>query len=138
MNPFQVFDDIRSQDWRDEALCAQVGGDHWHPEKGAPTKAARRVCNGDPENGAEPCPVRAECLQYALDNNERYGIWGGLSERQRRELRPKGPSVPRKPVPLKHGTTTGFYRGCRCEPCKAAYSEYQRQYRAARRAARAS
>lgn len=40
--------------------------------------AARRVC-------AE-CPVRKECLKHALDNNEKFGVWGGASERERRAM----------------------------------------------------
>ena len=49
------------------------------PEKGGSTRDAKRVCSG--------CTVRAECLEYALANDERFGIWGGLSERERRRLR---------------------------------------------------
>ena len=43
------------------------------------TRDAKRVCSG--------CSVRAECLEFALANDERFGIWGGLSERERRRLR---------------------------------------------------
>lgn len=64
--------------WQDEALCGEVGGDFWFPEKGESTREAKQVCVA--------CPVRAICLQYALDGNERFGIWGGLSERERRRL----------------------------------------------------
>jgi WhiB family transcriptional regulator, redox-sensing transcriptional regulator len=49
------------------------------PEKGGSTREAKRVCT--------TCPVRAECLEYALGNDERFGIWGGLSERERRRLK---------------------------------------------------
>ena len=49
------------------------------PEKGGSTRDAKRVCTG--------CTVRAECLEFALANDERFGIWGGLSERERRRLR---------------------------------------------------
>lgn len=68
-----------TEDWRDTALCAQVGGELWFPEKGGSTRDAKRICNR--------CEVRAECLEYALDNDERFGIWGGLSERERRRLK---------------------------------------------------
>jgi len=64
--------------WRDEALCAQTDPELFFPEQGESVAAAKRVCAG--------CEVRAECLQYALDNRERFGVWGGLSERERREL----------------------------------------------------
>lgn len=61
------------------ALCAQADPDLWFPEKGGPIAAAKAVCNR--------CDVRTDCLRWALDNNERFGIWGGLSEPERQELR---------------------------------------------------
>ena len=58
------------------------------PEKGGSTREAKKVCRG--------CEVRAECLEYALEHDERFGIWGGLSERERRRLkREAGLSAPR-------------------------------------------
>jgi WhiB family redox-sensing transcriptional regulator len=65
--------------WKDDALCAETDPEAFFPEKGGSTREAKRVCAG--------CSVQAECLQYALDNDERFGIWGGLSERERRRLR---------------------------------------------------
>ena len=65
--------------WQAEALCAQTDPEAFFPEKGGSTRDAKRVCG--------VCPVREECLQYAMDNDERFGIWGGLSERERRRLR---------------------------------------------------
>ena len=64
--------------WQDLALCAEVDPELFFPEKGEPSRSAKRVCGG--------FEVRAECLQYALDHGERFGVWGGLSERERREL----------------------------------------------------
>ena len=64
--------------WQDRALCAEVDGELFFPAKGGSTREAKQVCRG--------CEVRAECLEYALENDERYGIWGGLSGRQRRKL----------------------------------------------------
>ena len=64
--------------WSELALCAEVGGDEWFPEKGGSTKEAKAICRN--------CPVIAECLEYALANDERFGIWGGKSERERRSL----------------------------------------------------
>lgn len=64
--------------WQDFALCATVGGDAWFPEKGKGAKAAKAVCR--------QCFVRAECLEYALDHDERWGIWGAKSERERRDI----------------------------------------------------
>ncbi len=65
--------------WRLDALCAETDPEAFFPEKGGSTREAKRVCTG--------CDVRAECLEYALANDERFGIWGGLSERERRRLR---------------------------------------------------
>lgn len=67
------------QDWQERALCAQTDPEAFFPEKGGSTREAKRICSG--------CEVRAECLEYALTHDERFGIWGGLSERERRRLR---------------------------------------------------
>lgn len=65
--------------WQAEALCAQTDPEAFFPEKGGSTREAKRVCLN--------CTVRAECLAYALAHDERFGIWGGLSERERRKLK---------------------------------------------------
>ena len=65
--------------WQAQALCAQTDPESFFPEKGGSTREAKRVCTG--------CEVRAECLDYALAHDERFGIWGGLSERERRRVR---------------------------------------------------
>jgi len=67
------------ESWRRAALCAETDPEAFFPEKGGSTREAKRVCAG--------CPVRLQCLEYALGNDERFGIWGGLSERERRRLR---------------------------------------------------
>ena len=65
--------------WQTDALCSQTDPEAFFPEKGGSTRDAKRICTS--------CEVRDECLQYALDNDERFGIWGGLSERERRRLK---------------------------------------------------
>ena len=70
---------VEEPDWQERALCAQTDPEAFFPEKGGSTREAKRICSG--------CEVRAECLEYALANDERFGIWGGLSERERRRLR---------------------------------------------------
>ena len=65
--------------WQVEALCAQTDPEAFFPEKGGSTREAKRVCGR--------CDVRGECLSYALAHDERFGIWGGLSERERRRLK---------------------------------------------------
>ncbi|HEY9371508.1 WhiB family transcriptional regulator [Streptomyces sp.] len=74
--------------WLDDGLCQQIGGEHWFPEKGSSTKQARAICNGDPARGTEPCPVKAQCLAWALENKEIYGVFGGMTARARRALLP--------------------------------------------------
>ncbi|WP_029068395.1 WhiB family transcriptional regulator [Jonesia quinghaiensis] len=72
-------DDEAVLSWQERALCAQTDPEAFFPEKGGSTREAKRVCTA--------CDVKAECLEYALANDERFGIWGGLSERERRKLK---------------------------------------------------
>lgn len=65
--------------WQDRALCAQTDPEAFFPEKGGSTREAKKVC--------QSCEVKSECLDYALAHDERFGIWGGLSERERRKLK---------------------------------------------------
>lgn len=65
--------------WQERALCAQTDPEAFFPEKGGSTREAKRICT--------TCEVRSECLEYALEKDERFGIWGGLSERERRRLK---------------------------------------------------
>jgi WhiB family redox-sensing transcriptional regulator len=74
----QMFEEIEDQ-WQERALCAQTDPEAFFPEKGGSTREAKRICLG--------CEVKDECLEYALANDERFGIWGGLSERERRRLK---------------------------------------------------
>jgi len=66
-------------EWQEKALCAQTDPEAFFPEKGGSTREAKRKSQG--------CEVRDACLEYALANDERFGIWGGLSERERRRLK---------------------------------------------------
>ncbi|NDB19145.1 MAG: WhiB family transcriptional regulator [Actinobacteria bacterium] len=68
-----------SLQWQAEALCSQTDPEAFFPEKGGSTREAKRVCTA--------CQVRVECLEYALAHDERFGIWGGMSERERRRLK---------------------------------------------------
>ena len=70
---------VDGEDWKERALCAQTDPEAFFPEKGGSTREAKRVCLS--------CEVRTECLEAALDNDERFGIWGGLSERERRVVK---------------------------------------------------
>ncbi|MFD7710953.1 WhiB family transcriptional regulator [Streptomyces sp. NPDC059785] len=65
--------------WHEQALCAQTGADFFFPEPGSSVREAKRICG--------MCEMRTACLEYALDNDERFGVWGGLSEKERLGLR---------------------------------------------------
>ena len=80
VNPagFDLTELIDPEPWMSDALCAQIDGDLFFPEKGGATREAKQIC--------QRCPVQAGCLDYALQRGERFGIWGGVSERDRRRL----------------------------------------------------
>ncbi|MCG5460815.1 WhiB family transcriptional regulator [Micromonospora sp. MED01] len=63
-------------DWQEQALCTQTDPEVFYPEKGGTVEPAKKVCRN--------CDVQAECLEYALNRDERFGVWGGLSEKERR------------------------------------------------------
>ena len=65
-------------DWQDLGLCKESDPEAFFPEKGGSTKQAKAVC--------KRCPITETCLQWALDHKERFGIWGGKSEYERRQL----------------------------------------------------
>jgi WhiB family redox-sensing transcriptional regulator len=103
--------------WQDAAGCQWTDPEAFFPGKGESVRAAKRVCAA--------CPVKAECLQYALENGERFGIWGGLSERQRRRLSPDKPAqVPRlcrKRLHVMDEENRDVYGHClACQPAPAA------------------
>jgi WhiB family redox-sensing transcriptional regulator len=72
-------DQAEDAGWQERGLCAQTDPEAFFPEKGGSTREAKKVCL--------TCDVRQDCLEYALENDERFGIWGGLSERERRKLK---------------------------------------------------
>ncbi|MGB3896846.1 MAG: WhiB family transcriptional regulator [Mycolicibacter sinensis] len=77
-DPFDA-ETATNEEWQDRALCAQTDPEAFFPEKGGSTREAKKIC--------QRCSVRSECLEYALAHDERFGIWGGLSERERRRLK---------------------------------------------------
>lgn len=68
-------------DWREDAACLQSYDPRFFPERGDSSshREAKAVCFG--------CPVREPCLEHALTKPERFGIWGGTSERERQVIR---------------------------------------------------
>jgi WhiB family redox-sensing transcriptional regulator len=65
--------------WQDLANCRGADPDLFFPERGASTRTAKGICR--------ECSVRTECLEFAIVSSEKFGIWGGLSERERRKIR---------------------------------------------------
>jgi WhiB family redox-sensing transcriptional regulator len=65
--------------WQSRANCMGVDPDLFFPERGSSTREAKEVCRG--------CVVRVDCLEFAIANGEKFGIWGGMSERERRRVR---------------------------------------------------
>jgi WhiB family redox-sensing transcriptional regulator len=82
--------------WQDNALCGQIDPEVFFLEKGASSKDPKRICAS--------CEVKLECLNYALAHDERFGLWGGLSERERRALKIRVPR-PTKPIEAKPAAT---------------------------------
>lgn len=66
-------------DWFRAAACKGMDPTLFFPERGEPTAPAKQVCAG--------CEVREKCLEFALLTGEKTGVWGGVSEKERRRLR---------------------------------------------------
>jgi WhiB family redox-sensing transcriptional regulator len=84
--------------WRYSGLCTQTDPELFFPNKGESTKSAKKVCG--------QCEVRAQCLAYALEHDERHGVWGGLSERERRRLKRPVPAAAAAPGPADRDIAT--------------------------------
>jgi WhiB family redox-sensing transcriptional regulator len=67
-----------SLDWQAEAACRGIDPELFFPERGGDTDTPKRVC--------AKCPVRGECLEHALRYRERWGVWGGASDKERRSI----------------------------------------------------
>ena len=65
--------------WTEDANCKGSDADIFFPERGASTRKAKAICRA--------CSVQSECLEFAIENSEKFGIWGGLSERERRRIK---------------------------------------------------
>ena len=133
------------QSFKDRAPCKGMDPEFFFPALGESGKEAKAVCNGTPAKnghpGTAPCPVKKECLEYALLNNEKFGIWGGLSERERRTVKREINSgintsivLPPRRRPIQHGTARGYEQHRRrkeppCDACKEAHARAARGWR---------
>lgn len=66
------------ESWHEKARCKGWDPEIFYPDRGVPSASAKAVCR--------ECPVQPDCLDYAISRDERFGIWGGLSERERRKM----------------------------------------------------
>jgi len=112
--------------WQEQAACRGANPDHWYPDKydnNATVRASKAIC--------QVCPVQAECLAHALEHHENDGIWGGLSVRERRRLRPST-----RLQPINHGTQGGYqtHRRRGETPCLACTDANRDAQRVSRRA----
>lgn len=119
--PEPTIDAADETPWQERGLCAQVDTELWFPDKGGSTKEAKKICLG--------CEVRLQCLDFALDHDERFGVWGGLSERERRKLKRASGAEPEPHPP----SDACYQRGCTSPECREAHNAYDRAYRARRR-----
>jgi WhiB family redox-sensing transcriptional regulator len=71
--------DLAYQDWRAFAACSGKDPDLFFAPGAIEHKMAKRICRG--------CPVRMECLAYAMEEPVDHGVWGGMTERERRRYR---------------------------------------------------
>lgn len=76
--PIETIKDSSPLGWQEDAPCSQTDPEAFFPEQGMSTQEAKKVCRA--------CDVAQVCLEYALENNLRFGVWGGMSEGQRRKL----------------------------------------------------
>lgn len=67
------------QSWWSDAACKGLDQSIFFPERGQNSREAKKIC--------ARCDVRTECLAYALENKESFGVWGGVTEKDRRKLR---------------------------------------------------
>jgi WhiB family redox-sensing transcriptional regulator len=123
-------------DWFRDAACRGLDTNLFFPEKGEPAQA-KQVC--------ETCPVTIECLALGID--ERQGIWGNTSERERVQIRRKvraatgkSQNAALRPSPINHGTNVGYgqHRSAgeeACYECRRAHAAAVREEKLRRKAA---
>lgn len=115
-------------DWHTEAACRGLNPDLFYGETSDHATDAKAVC--------ATCPVRQECLDYALSNGEYYGIWGGMSERERRSMR-RALNTGTGPCPGCGGPSTQAWNQSRAALCVDCRRARQRAAAARHRVSRA-
>lgn len=72
-------------EWMSDALCREIGDEPFFSDDAGLTKRAKKICHR--------CPVIAECLQYALDDRDLVGVFGGTTDKDRRSIRRRKANV---------------------------------------------
>ena len=110
--------------WAGRAACRKHPDVNFFPGRGEDSAPAKAVCTN--------CPVKDICLEVALRNVEKFGIWGGTSEKERRQLRRDLGITSAAPIdrrrglrPIVHGTVGGYEKERRlglphCDECRQA------------------
>lgn len=104
--------------WRELAACLGMDPTLFFPARGQSCDIARDVC--------ARCPVRVECLEYALELKLDEGVFGGESGRERKRIRRQRRA---EAGTARHGTRACYAAGCTLPECRAAETEYQRDRR---------
>jgi len=85
-----IYERMNIGEWSHRAKCHGLPGNLFYAEyqhNNSQVQEARSVCLGTHPDHPGVCPVIQECLDYAINNGERYGVWGGCSERERRRIK---------------------------------------------------
>ena len=126
-------------DWRRNAACRDSPPETMFPHSGYKDGRLTRAGAANAIAGAkaicERCPVAVECLTFALEHDERFGIWGGLTEDERAAMHRR-----RGREEAECGTDRGYKRHIRlgepaCTPCRTAHADKTRQDYGRRKAA---
>lgn len=128
LDPFAMIADVvnaRQEPWRQHAACRGLPPAWFFGESSTDVALARAVC--------ADCPVRQQCLDAACDNHEQFGVFGGLTVKERRRVS-KGLPAHMRRQPIKHGTHGGYSSHLRrrevaCEACRAAHAAYRHERR---------
>lgn len=112
--------------WMDHAACKGKPSDVFYVEVGKNATEAAAIC--------ADCPVRHDCLMYAIDNNERHGVWGGLAEKDRRKLGRELGRGPMRRIVAECGTHGGVARHKSrnedlCGACREFVAKWNRERR---------
>lgn len=144
-NEYQPWENTVNTSFMEHAACKGLAThdgqatSYFFPSVGSSVKAAKEICNGrkptKDDHGTQPCPVRQQCLEYALQvPGPSFGIWGGKTERERRAIKREILTSANTTIRVTakrrvdHGTDAGYeYHRRRgetpCKACKEAHSK---------------